>query len=111
MRSFKHRARMIASTLLSMTLACGLSACATPRVTIQGALGCGKLVPERLRQPVKSAPLPADSTVGEWIAFGDAQSGRLDVANEYKAAALEIVDRCEALQAEKPKRWWQVWRR
>lgn len=60
--------------------------------------------------PVTPAALPTGSTVGDWVAFGDAQTGRLDVANQYKAAALEIVDKCELLQAERPRRWWQVWR-
>ena len=47
-----------------------------------------------------SAPLPAGDTVGEWVAFGDAQTGRLDVANTHTAGALEVVQRCEARDAE-----------
>lgn len=67
-------------------------------------------MPQRLREPVRPADLPEGQTAGDWIAFGDAQSGRLELANDYKAAALEIIDQCEAVQSREPKRWWQVWR-
>ncbi len=41
------------------------------------------------------APLPDGNTVGDWIAFGDAQTGRLDVANGRQADTLAIIARCE----------------
>ena len=40
--------------------------------------------------------MPDGSTVGDWIAFGDAQTGRLDVANGRQADTLAIIGRCEA---------------
>jgi hypothetical protein len=40
--------------------------------------------------------MPGADTVGDWIAFGDAQTGRLDVANGRTADAIAIVERCEA---------------
>jgi hypothetical protein len=45
---------------------------------------------------VPGAPLPAGETVGDWIAFGDAQTGQLDKANGRTADAIGIVERCEA---------------
>ena len=33
--------------------------------------------------------------MGEWIAFGDAQTGRLDVANDRTKDAIGIIERCE----------------
>ena len=55
------------------------------------------------------APLPAGETVGDWIAFGDAQTGQLDKANGRTADAIGIVERCEARDRDavakaKPKR-------
>jgi hypothetical protein len=40
--------------------------------------------------------LPDGNTVGDWIAFGDAQTGKLDVANGRTRDAIGIVERCEA---------------
>jgi hypothetical protein len=39
--------------------------------------------------------LPEGSTVGDWIAFADAQTGQLDKANDRTSAAIGIVERCE----------------
>ena len=33
--------------------------------------------------------------MGAWIAFGDAQTGKLDVANGRGLDALAIIERCE----------------
>jgi hypothetical protein len=110
MKSFPNRTPALALALLA-TLAC--AACAGgPRIeTIPVALDCGSRVPPQLRAEVAGAPPPADNSIGEWVAFGDAQSGRLEVANERKATVLWIVDACEAeekkaAEALKPKPWW-----
>lgn len=63
---------------------------------------------------MESAPPPAHDTVGEWVAFGDAQTGQLDKANGRTADALAIVEKCEARDREaaerlRPKPWWRVW--
>jgi len=47
-------------------------------------------------------------TVGDWIAFADAQTGQLDKANERYVAAVGIVERCEerdkaAVKKARPK--------
>ncbi len=56
-----------------------------------------------MKQPTPPAPLPADDTVGAWLAFGNTQTGQLGQANASKAAALEILERCEARDAETVK--------
>jgi hypothetical protein len=48
--------------------------------------------------------LPQGSTVGEWIAFADAQTGQLDKANDRTKAAIGIVERCEERDREAVKR-------
>jgi hypothetical protein len=63
---------------------------------------------------VPGAPLPDGDTVGDWIAFGDAQTGQLDKANDRTVTAIGIVERCEArdraaIEAA-GRRWWQLWR-
>ena len=63
---------------------------------------------------VPGAPLPAGETVGDWIAFADAQTGQLDKANDRTRTAIGIVSRCEARDQaayqSARKRWWQVWK-
>jgi hypothetical protein len=53
---------------------------------------------------VSGAPLPAGRTVGDWIAFGDAQTAQLDKANGRTGDALDIVARCEARDAAAVRR-------
>ena len=60
---------------------------------------------------MSGAPLPPNSaTAGDWIAFADAQTGRLDQANGRTADAIAIVERCEARERDALKRakagWW-----
>ena len=83
----------------------GLAACAggPPIVTIAGA-GCAALLPSEWRAGVVPAPLPDGVTVGDWIAFADAQTGKLDEANGRTRDAIGIVERCEARDAEAVKR-------
>lgn len=70
------------------------------------------MVAPSLRADVAPVDLPTDNaTAGEvWTAF-DGQTGRLDVANTYKRAALETIERCEARDAAAVKRlnapFWQ----
>jgi hypothetical protein len=82
----------------------GLQACvgAPPISAIPAA--CSSLVPESWRAPVPGAPLPEGATVGDWIAFGDAQTGQLDKANGRTTDAIGIVERCEARDAAAVKR-------
>ncbi|MFO6447880.1 hypothetical protein ACLBKU_12105 [Erythrobacter sp. NE805] len=48
--------------------------------------------------------MPSGSTVGDWIAFADAQTAQLDKANDRYAAAVGIVERCEARDREALKK-------
>lgn len=48
--------------------------------------------------------MPAGSTVGDWIAYADAQTGQLDKANERTRAAIGIVERCEERDREAVKK-------
>ena len=73
-------------------------------------LPCGDLVKASgLLRPITGAALPADKTVGEWIAFADRHTGQLDKAN-----AGAILDTCERWQAKaaaaaKTRPWWRFW--
>jgi len=50
------------------------------------------------------APLPEGTTIGDWIAFGDAQTGQLDKANDRYRSGVGIIERCEARDREAVKR-------
>jgi hypothetical protein len=72
-------------------------------VTTQSA-ACSSLLPAEWKQGVPGAPLPDGDTVGDWIAFGDAQTGRLDVANGRTRDAIGIIERCEDRDVKAVKR-------
>ena len=88
----------------------GLTACAgaPPIVTIPAA-ACAALLPAGWKAGVAGAPLPGGETVGEWIAFADAQTGRLDEANGRTRDAIGIVERCEARNADEARRARRGW--
>lgn len=81
-------------------------------MTIPVALDCAGRIPPQLRAEVAPASPPADNSVGEWVAFGDAQTGRLETANDSKATLLWILDACEAEERSAVARlaprpaWW-----
>lgn len=91
------------SILGCATLACAACAGAPPIVTTSAA-GCSSLVPAEWREGVVGAALPDGATVGDWIAFADAQTGRLDSANGRTRDAIGIVARCEARDARAVRR-------
>jgi len=105
--------RMLA-TALALLGPSALSACAggPPIETIPIALDCAGRIPPQLRAEVAPAAPPADNSVGAWVAFGDAQTGRLESANERKATVIWILDRCKAEEraagkAVDTRPWWQ----
>ena len=55
------------------------------------------------------APLPGGDRIGEWIAFADAQTGRLDEANGRTRDVIGIVERCEARNVAEGKRARRGW--
>lgn len=114
MQSSPRRALKPLSILLLALPAAALSACTTRPVAFLNASPCSQLVPDGWKDGVESAPLPKVDTVGEWVAFGDAQSAQLDKANGRTADALTIVQKCEARDRESadklaPKPWWKPW--
>lgn len=68
------------------------------------AASCSSLLPADWKNGVAGADLPSGNTVGDWIAFGDAQTGKLDQANDRTRSTIGIVERCEARDAEAVKR-------
>ena len=89
-----------------------LSGCAAgpPIVTMSGA-GCAALLPAEWRSGVIAASLPEGVTVGDWVAFADAQTGKLDEANGRTRDAIGIVERCEARDADAVKKARRGWLR
>jgi hypothetical protein len=65
---------------------------------------CSSLLPAEWLKGVPGAPLPDGETVGDWVAFGDAQTAQLDKANDRYAAGVGIVSRCEARDAAAVKK-------
>ena len=74
---------------------------------------CHSLIPEAWLQPTPGAPLPLDGSTGAQVVFGEAQTGRLEVANGEKVGGFEIVRKCEAREAAIVARiqrpWWKFW--
>lgn len=72
-------------------------------------------MPASLQADVPPVDLPpAAANAGDlWTAL-DGQTGRLDVANQYKRASLEIVSGCEKRDAAAirhvTRRWFEFWK-
>lgn len=95
----------ISLALLLLTGCAGPTVLATPN-------SCSSLLPPDWKQGVAGARLPPGDSVGDWIAFGDAQTGKLDQANGRTKDAIGIIERCEARDAAAVRRatrkWWQI---
>ena len=86
--------------LALMSIALAVSACAGGPLTVTTqSASCSALLPAEWKQGVAGADLPEENTVGDWIAFADAQTGKLDQANGRTKDAIGIVERCEARDA------------
>lgn len=81
-----------------------LGGCVSAGPIVAAPSSCSSLIPDSWSAGVEGAPLPDGETVGDWIAFGDAQTGRLDVANGRQADTLAIIQRCEARDREAVQR-------
>ena len=62
---------------------------------------CSQLIPQGWRDGVANATAPAREAdeleqLKEWINFGLAQTGQLEIANSRTADAIGIIERCEA---------------
>jgi hypothetical protein len=86
-----------------------LSGCSSTPVINAPSSSCVTLVPAEWRAGVPGAPLPDGDTVGDWIAFGDAQTGKLDQANGRTRDTIGIVERCEARDREAVRRAGRGW--
>lgn len=75
----------------------------------RNALDCASLIGPALREPTSPAELPSENTLGAWVAFGDEQTGRLEVAETKREAVIETVDRCGAAQERMERPWWRLW--
>lgn len=105
MRRSPRRHETLGSTrsakgLLIATACAALSGCVSSGPIIASASSCSALIPNSWRLGVEGAELPGGDTVGDWIAFADAQTGKLDVANGRTADSLSIIERCEARDKE-----------
>lgn len=92
----------------------GIASCASAPRIVPIQYACASRVPPQLADDVPSAALPTENTVGQWVAFGDAQTGQLERANDEKQTALWIVNQCED-EAKKAadditKPWFVFWR-
>lgn len=87
-----------------------LSGCAAPTV-MSTPNNCSSLIPPGWRTGVPGADLPAGDTVGDWIAFGDAQTGKLDQANGRTVDSIGIIERCEARDAAAVRKATSFWAR
>lgn len=101
MSSYPHRGLRRLSILLCLPLLA--AGCVSgPRISVnRAALPCSKLIPAQLRADVEGADLPPENaTVGDVYVALDQQTGKLDTANSYKRAAIEIVEACEQRDRE-----------
>lgn len=100
-----YRSLQVAIGAMLLSGCAGTTVLATPN-------SCAVLIPGSWKDGVAGADLPADDTVGSWIAFGDAQTGKLDQANGRTKDTIEIISKCEARDAAAVKRatrrWYQV---
>jgi hypothetical protein len=99
--------RIFASAAILAALS--LSACAGPPILSASSAGCSSLIPPEWKKGVAGADIPESDTIGDWISFGDAQTGKLDQANGRTEDAIGIMERCEARDAAAIKRAQRNW--
>lgn len=71
-----------------------LTGCAGSPIIVAAPSDCVSLLPAEWLKGVPGAPLPNGDTVGDWVAFGDAQTAQLDKANDRYVSGVGIVKRC-----------------
>ena len=72
------------------------------------------LVPnEWVETGVEGADPPTEPVVGQWVAFGDAQTANLDKANGRTRDSVGIIRKCEKRDREAlrqiTKKWYEFW--
>lgn len=98
------KARPIRSTLLCAMLV--LPACVSAPLSVTAQpVGCAALLPQEWRKGVEAPEFSGSGDqVGDWVAYSDAVTGRLDIANDRTVSAIGIVERCEARDAAAVKK-------
>jgi hypothetical protein len=81
-----------------------LSACAGTPIVTAAPSSCATLLPSEWKEGVAGAPLPEGNDIADWIVFGDAQTGKLDIANSRTRDSIGIIERCEARDKEAVRR-------
>ncbi len=89
---------------LALLVPLALTGCMGTPVINAPSSSCVTLVPDSWRAGVAGAPLPDGDTVGDWVSFADAQTGKLDQANGRTRDTIDIVSRCEARDRQAVKR-------
>jgi hypothetical protein len=90
---------LVRLSILALPLLAATACAAGPLTVTTQAAGCASLIPPEWRGGVDGAELPSGDTVGDWIAFADAQTGKLDQANDRTSSTIGIVERCEVRDA------------
>lgn len=105
----RRSARM--STLLALTLCAGCTTVSADQVV--GQRQCSRYVKLFLERTEHARP-PADDSSREWVSFGVAAAGQLELANKDKELALRMLEMCEAEGAAALERarqalrpWWR----
>jgi hypothetical protein len=57
-------------------------------------------VPKSVKAPTPGWPLPSGDTAKDWQGFGVGESGQRVQANARAGAVIEIIESCEAREAE-----------
>lgn len=86
-----------------------LSGCMGKPSVVATPNSCVTLIPENWRAGVPGVSLPSNDTIGEWIAFGDGQTGKLEQANGRTRDSIEIVERCENRDREAVRKATRGW--
>lgn len=94
------------SRLLPLFAMLVLPACvAGPRIVTVPTGGCAALLPQEWRKPVDAPALDnGGETIGDWVSYADAVTGKLDVANDRTVSSIGIIERCEARDQAAVKR-------
>ena len=98
-RSRQPRGRTSPWHLMSILPLLALCACVNRVQVIRPASGCSQLVGPTLRQPNPPAAIPPNSQ-GAVAQFGNSADAGQEAEGKRAGAILEVVERCEARDAE-----------
>lgn len=90
------------ATLLILPCAMlALQACVSAPLSVTAQpVGCAALLPDEWRKGVEAPEFSGNGDqVADWVAYSDAVTGRLDVANDRTKSSISIVERCESRDA------------